>query len=133
MEMEKVSDKNLPSQGFRSPSGRREDPTVPEVPPFLSGEGPASSLPTGEKYERATVETEVERDPLELTFVDCLSAMEAVPQSHNQEAIVVSTPITGTKRKAKKVSSDAPSDDEPGANISGTQKGSSRSPEETQD
>ncbi|KMQ88952.1 reverse transcriptase [Lasius niger] len=45
--------------------------------------------------------------------------MEAVPQLH-QEAVVVSTPVTGSKRKARKVSPDAPSEDEPGT--SGTQR-----------
>ncbi|CAL1671626.1 unnamed protein product [Lasius platythorax] len=118
MDMDNVTNINLPSQGFRSPSGRRENPTVPEVPPSSSGEGPTSSLPTGGEYERATVETEVERDPLDLTF-DCLSAMKAVPQLH-QEAVVVSTPVTGSKRKARKVSPDAPSENEPGT--SGTQR-----------
>ncbi|CAL1682480.1 unnamed protein product [Lasius platythorax] len=122
MTMDKVFDKNLPSQGFRSLSGRREDPTVPEVPPSLSGEEPASSLPTGEEREMATVVKEVDRDPLDLTFVDCLSAIEVVPQSQNQEATIASTPIAGTKRKAMKISPDAPSEDEPGANTSDTQR-----------
>ncbi|KMQ87991.1 hypothetical protein RF55_12598 [Lasius niger] len=120
MEMDNENEINLPSQGFRSPSDRREGPTVPEVPPSSSGEGPTSSLPTGEEFERATVETEAEKDPLELTFVDCLSAMEAVPRLHQETSVAASTPTTGTKRKAKKVSPDAFSEDEPGT--SGTQR-----------
>ncbi|KMQ92348.1 hypothetical protein RF55_7681 [Lasius niger] len=123
MKMDNEYEINLPSQGFRSPSGRREDSTVPEVPPSLSGEGPASSLPTGEELEIATVAVEMDRDPLDLTFVDCLSAVEAVPQHQNSEITIASTPVVaGTKRKAKKISPDAPSEDEPGASTSGTQR-----------
>ncbi|KMQ85466.1 hypothetical protein RF55_15972 [Lasius niger] len=85
--------------------------TVPEVPPSSSNEGPASSWPTGEEHET----TEVDRDPLDLTFVDCLSA-EVVPQFQSQETAIALTPniAAGTKRKAKKISPDAPSEEEPG-------------------
>ncbi|CAL1672233.1 unnamed protein product [Lasius platythorax] len=69
----------------------------------------------------ATVEAEVDRDPLDLKFVDCLTAIEVEPPIQCPETIIVQTPsvIAGTKRKARKVSPDAPSEEEPG--LSSTQ------------
>lgn len=69
----------LQPQGIRTPSGRREDSTVPEVLPSSSSEGPALSLPTGEERKLVTIATETEvelRDPIDLTFIDCLSIIE---------------------------------------------------------
>ncbi|CAL1672344.1 unnamed protein product [Lasius platythorax] len=69
------------------------------------------------------------RDPLDLTFVNCLSALENEPQQQQHgapslEVAAASTPanIAGTKRKVKKTSPDAvtPSDEETGVNKSGS-------------
>lgn len=50
---------------------------------YSSCVGPAPSLTTGEEFKAATVDSENEiepKDPLDLTFVDCASAVEDEPQ-----------------------------------------------------
>ncbi|KMQ90148.1 helicase domain protein [Lasius niger] len=81
MDMEKESEKLIPPQGIRTPSARRESPTIPGTLLSPSCVGPVLSLPTGEGHKLATVETEPDRDPLDLTFVDCPSMLEEVLQA----------------------------------------------------
>ncbi|KMQ92776.1 hypothetical protein RF55_7195 [Lasius niger] len=119
MAMEKEKDEMVPPQGIRTPSGRRESPTVPGAFPSLSSVGPALSSPTGEGRELATVEELDPKDPLDLTFVDCASMMEDEPQapsqvplpSRTQDNLAVTSTHSGntrsSKRKVKKTSPDA--------------------------
>ncbi|CAL1671593.1 unnamed protein product [Lasius platythorax] len=119
MAMEKEKDETVPPQGIRTPSGRRESPTVPGALPSLSSVGPALSSPTGEGRELATVEELDPKDPLDLTFVDCASMMEDEPQapsqvplpSRTQDNLAVTSTHSGntrsSKRKVKKTSPDA--------------------------
>ncbi|KMQ94773.1 hypothetical protein RF55_5060 [Lasius niger] len=110
----------LPPQGIRTPSGRRESPTVPGALPSSSDAGPTLSSPTGGGLKVATVEDEMDpKDPLDLTFVACASVLEdesrVPPQltslpGVNEDLALTSTPSRNTrssKRKSKKVSPDA--------------------------
>ncbi|KMQ91492.1 reverse transcriptase [Lasius niger] len=122
----------LPPQGIRTPSGRRESPTVPGALPSSSDAGPTLSSPTGGGLKVATVEEEPDpKDPLDLTFVDCTSMLEEEPRIPPQVSLMpetqsdlamTSTPSRVTrssKRKAKKTSPDAitPSSEEIGTTI----------------
>lgn len=123
---------NLPPQGFRSPSSRHAGPTVPKSC-ASSCVGLTPSLLTSEETKLVAVTTEAKpdlRDPLDLTFVDCLSVLENEPHKQ-QEVSNLKLPATSTpgnlprlKRKAKKTSPDAVSfsEDETGGNASGIQK-----------
>ncbi|KMQ89974.1 grip domain-containing protein rud3 [Lasius niger] len=107
MAMDNDTEITLPPQGIRTPSGRRENPTVPGALPSSSDAGP-------------TVEEEPDpKDPLHLIFVDCTSMLEdesrvppqvsLLPKTQGDLAMT-STPSRVTrssKRKAKKTSPDA--------------------------
>ncbi|KMQ90343.1 hypothetical protein RF55_9462 [Lasius niger] len=119
MEMADDNGKMLPPQESRTPSGRRESSTVPGTLTSLSSVGPALLLPTGRERERITVENETEldsRDPLE----DCEDELQHPRQDvQNLEMAIGSTPITtpAVKREARKISPDAPSEEETGVGI----------------
>ncbi|KMQ88055.1 hypothetical protein RF55_12527 [Lasius niger] len=115
MNMDNEKDNLLPPQGIRTPSGRRTSPTVPGACVSPSRAGPSPPLLAGGDIPMITARIEGEadcRDPLDLTFVDCLSAVENEPQQQevpSLEEAAASTPANTNraKRKAKKISPDA--------------------------
>lgn len=56
MEMDNIENISLRSQRIRTFSGRRSDPTVPEVAVSSSCEGPTPPQTTGGEHKMATVE-----------------------------------------------------------------------------
>ncbi|KMQ92971.1 gag-pol polyprotein [Lasius niger] len=103
MAMDLENEATVPPQGIRTPSGRRESPTVPEALPSSSSVGPALSSPTGEGRESATVEVEPDpRDPLDLTFVDCASMLEEKPQALIQAPKVPKVVLRKIKERSRK-------------------------------
>ncbi|KMQ89742.1 hypothetical protein RF55_10598 [Lasius niger] len=105
MDTNKINEEMLPPQGIRTPSGRRESPTVPGALLSSSNEGPAPLSPTGGGRELATVEAESDpRDPLDLTFVDCPSMIEEEPQALSQAPLLtplLTLPQKGAQKKKR--------------------------------
>ncbi|KMQ83646.1 hypothetical protein RF55_19461, partial [Lasius niger] len=93
MRMDKENEKQLPPQGFRTPSGRRESSMVPGALSSSSSEGPAPSLPTGEERQMVTVANEDTRkvekeEPLKMATIDCATFSQEFGDSQDVGLVV---------------------------------------------
>lgn len=100
MDMDKEKETNLPSQRFRTLSGRRTGPTVPGAGMSSSSVGPARSPPTGKELKVATVEdTKLEEDLPVTALTEDLSG----DGPEKEEVAMGEEPsqLTRSKRKAQ--------------------------------
>lgn len=106
MDMDRNNGNKLPSQGSRTPSGRRASLTVPEVYPSSSSKGLSPVLPTGTEDKQATVASypELDKGPPDQVFVDCSSpaVFEDIGSEKSEpEHSTLRSAESKSKRKAK--------------------------------
>ncbi|KMQ88893.1 gag-pol polyprotein [Lasius niger] len=116
-------DKSLSSQGIRTPSGRRVELTVPELPSSSSSVGPTSPLLAGGENEETTAKRFLDEDqnePLVMNIAECRPFKDEFADSQQQDPLLLddvaipsaSAGVAGKRRAKASPDAISPSDEE---------------------